>query len=129
MCATAFEPALPAMMQDFHSTDSAIASLTITIYVLGYVLGPLVLAPLSELHGRVPVLGFAYVVFIVTLVVCGTSTSLAGFVIVRVVMGFAGIGFAIVGPGVVADIVPEEQRALAVSVLSSGLALVRFRRR
>ncbi|KAL9122793.1 MAG: hypothetical protein Q9187_000655 [Circinaria calcarea] len=123
MCVTAFEPALPSIMQDFHSTNDAAASLTVTIYVLGYVIGPLILAPVSELYGRIAVLGPAYALFIVTLVVCGISTVLSEFLIIRLVMGFAAIGFGIVGPAIVADMISEKQRGLAISVLSGGLAL------
>jgi len=34
-------------MEDFHSTNSTIATLTVSIYLLGFAF-----APLSELYGR-----------------------------------------------------------------------------
>ncbi|MCJ1404741.1 hypothetical protein MMC11_007967 [Xylographa trunciseda] len=123
MCATAFEPAIGVIMQDFHSTSDAVSSLTVTIYVLGYVLGPLVLAPISELYGRMAVLAPAYAMFLIALAVCGISTALSEFLVFRVILGFAMIGFSIVGPGIVADIMPEDQRGLAISILSSGFAV------
>ena len=96
----------------------------ITVYVLGYTLGPLTIAPVSELYGRAMVLRPAYVLFMITLLVCGVSTSLAEFLVIRFIMGFAANAFVIVGPAVVADIIPIEQRGSALSILSSGPILV-----
>ncbi|KAF7949915.1 uncharacterized protein EAE97_003424 [Botrytis byssoidea] len=63
-CTSAFEPALPSIMADFHSTNGSIASLTISIYTIGYCLGPLLIAPISELYGHVTVLHPGYIGFI-----------------------------------------------------------------
>jgi MFS family permease len=111
-------------MQDFDSNSESLSSLFITIYLLGYVLGPLLIAPTSELYGRIVVLRPAYVLFMVTLAVCATTKNLAVFLVIRCIMGFAGNAFVIVGPAIVADIIPSERRGLALSVLSSGPVLV-----
>ena len=116
------------MMHDFNNSSDSLSSLTVSIFVLGYVLGPLIVAPISELYGRVFVLFPAYLVFLVTLAVCAASTNLIEFLVIRVLMGFGAIAFLTVGPAVVADVVPREQRGRAVSVLTSGPAIVSFAR-
>lgn len=114
------------MLRDFGSSSSSLPSLTITAFLLGYVLGPLLIAPMSELYGRVWTLWPAYVLFIVTLVLCGTTSSLTTFIVVRCFMGFAANAFVIVGPAIVADIISKDQRGLALSVLLGGPILVSF---
>lgn len=127
LCTSAFEPALPTMMSEFHSNDSSgLASLTISIYVIGYCLGPLVVAPLAELYGHVTVLYPAYVVFIAGLAVCGSSHNLPLFIVFRAVMGFGAITFVLIGPAIVADLIPKERRGLALSVMSTGPVIVRI---
>ncbi|TGO89293.1 hypothetical protein BPOR_0116g00190 [Botrytis porri] len=119
-CTSAFEPALPSIMAGFHSTNGSIASLTISIYTIGYCLGPLLVAPISELYGHVTVLYPGYIGFMLALAVCGSSRSLPLFVIFRAIMGLAAITFVLMGPAIVADLIPREQRGLALSIMSTG---------
>ena len=121
---TSYEPALPQMMEDFNSIDDNLASLSISVYVLGYCLGPLGIAPFSEIHGRLPMLRGAYIVFLVTLVLCGFSNHIEELICLRVVMGFAGVVFVLLGPAMVSDIIAEERRGLALSIMTMGLAIV-----
>ncbi|KAK6614377.1 major facilitator superfamily transporter [Botrytis cinerea] len=123
-CTSAFEPALPSIMADFHSTNGSIASLTISIYTIGYCLGPLLIAPISELYGHVTVLYPGYIGFMLALAVCGSSKSLPLFVVFRAIMGLAAITFVLMGPAIVADLIPREQRGLALSIMSTGPVVV-----
>ncbi|KAJ0127420.1 hypothetical protein HZ326_29473, partial [Fusarium oxysporum f. sp. albedinis] len=45
-------PALPAINKEFGNTNSLIGTLSVTIYLLGYAIGPLFLAPLCDSYGR-----------------------------------------------------------------------------
>ena len=92
--------------------------------MLGYVIGPLLIAPMSEVYGRTSILWPAYVLFIVTLAVCGSATTLILFIVIRCVMGFAANALLIVGPAIIADIIPKDRRGLALSMLRSGPTLV-----
>jgi MFS family permease len=50
-----FAPGLEQVMREFRSTNSSLASFVVSVYILGYAVGPLFMAPLSELYGRLPV--------------------------------------------------------------------------
>lgn len=67
-----------------------------------------------------------YVIFMVSLAACGASHSLPLFIVFRAVMGFAGIGFVLLGPAVVADLMPVEKRGLSLSIMSAGPVVVSF---
>ncbi|KAK8075488.1 major facilitator superfamily domain-containing protein [Apiospora hydei] len=48
-------PGVADLALEFHVTNTIVALMTVSIYVLGFALGPLILAPLSELYGRLVV--------------------------------------------------------------------------
>lgn len=50
-----FAPGVPNLMAEFRSTNIELGTFVVSIYVLGFASGPMVLAPLSELYGRMPV--------------------------------------------------------------------------
>jgi MFS family permease len=124
ICSTAFEPALPFIMDDFGSHSSSLSAFTISIYLVGYCFGPLLVAPVCELYGRVVALYPGFVVYIAALAICGSSHSVAVFIVFRALMGFAGIVFLICGRAVIADIVAPKRRGLAVTFMTSGVTFV-----
>lgn len=48
-------PVTSLVLTEFGTSNETIGSFIVSIYILGYALGPLVLAPLSEIYGRLPV--------------------------------------------------------------------------
>ena len=50
-----FAPGVPNLMAEFRSTNIELGTFVVSIYVLGFASGPMVLAPLSELYGRMPI--------------------------------------------------------------------------
>ncbi|KAL2014398.1 hypothetical protein VTN00DRAFT_1923 [Thermoascus crustaceus] len=52
LCSGFFAPVVPSVMAEFGSTNAALGSFVVTVFVLGLAAGPLVFAPLSELYGR-----------------------------------------------------------------------------
>jgi MFS family permease len=51
---TAYEPGLDQILHDFHAQDKdSLGALSISIYTLGYCIGPLIVAPVSKIYGRI----------------------------------------------------------------------------
>ena len=50
LASSMFAPAASFMSEDFHNTSTILATLAVSIFVLGYVIGPLILAPLSDVR-------------------------------------------------------------------------------
>lgn len=65
-----------------------VATLGLSMYVLGLAFGPMTLAPLSEYFGRRPVYVFAYGIFLVLLLATNYVKSLAPFLILRILSGY-----------------------------------------
>ena len=117
---TAFEPALPTMMKDFHSENDALASLTVSAYVIGYFLGPIALAPASEVYGRASLLWLGYLLRFACLAVCGSATNVEVFITFRIIMGVTGIALSLLRIAVVADTTSKEKLGLVYSAMSAA---------
>lgn len=85
-------PGIESVMADFHTTNTIIGAMTVSIYLLGYVIGPLFLAPLSEIYGRKPVLGAANVFFCLWQIGCALAPSISALIVFRFFAGIGGAG-------------------------------------
>ncbi|KAF2753529.1 MFS general substrate transporter [Pseudovirgaria hyperparasitica] len=120
MAFTAFEPAMPVVMTEFHSQSSAVESLVVSIYMMGYIVGPLLVAPVSELYGRAIVLRVGLPLLLVSLASSSASTCIAMFVVFRAIGGFGQIALLLMANVFVADLISVEQRGLGMSVILMG---------
>src|SRR3978361_3429 len=111
-----FAPGAAALAREFHITSSTITSLTVSIYLAGFAVGPMVIAPLSELYGRLVIYHTCNVIYIGFIIGCALSKNTGMFLVFRFLAGCASSGPLTVGGGTVADVVPPAQRARAMSV-------------
>jgi MFS family permease len=126
MASTLFAPAVPSVLKGFHSTNSALASLMVCVFIIGFVIGPLVLSPMSEIYGRLPVTHISNVTFLIASIVCAVAVNIPMLVVFRLVMGLAGCVPMTLGGGFVADLMPQEKRGLALTIWTIGPLLVRM---
>ncbi|KAH8786362.1 putative MFS transporter [Hyaloscypha sp. PMI_1271] len=113
-------PGSGILMKDFHQDNAIIRNLTVSIFLLGFTLGPLVMAPLSELYGRLIVYHLSIATFIVFLMGCGWSESIVSFLILRFIAGCAASSPSTIGGGTVADVIPVHERGAAMAVTAIG---------
>lgn len=107
-------------MKDFNSNNSQLASLTVSVYVVGFCVGPLVLSPLSEHYGRSPLYHGSNVFFLIFSIACAVSTNLAMFIVFRFLQGLAGCLPITLGGGTIADLYPPERRGTAMAIWTLG---------
>ncbi|KAK9771490.1 putative Major facilitator superfamily domain, general substrate transporter [Seiridium cardinale] len=67
LASTMFAPGASQLVREFGITSEVLAAFTVSIYLLGFALGPLVISPLSEVYGRLIINQVAGVVFVVAL--------------------------------------------------------------
>jgi multidrug resistance protein len=116
-------PAVQLVMQDFETESTSFATFSVSIFVLGFACGPLLLAPLSELYGRAIVYNVTNVLFLAFTVLCAVSRNPPMLLLSRFLSGFAGVATITIGSGTIADLMPREKRGKAVSVWSVGTIL------
>lgn len=114
-------PTAPAIAADFAVSDPKTEStLVTTIYVLGYVFGPLIIAPLSELYGRLPLYHVCNTIYLVFSVACAAAGDMSSLIAFRFLAGLASSCPLTIGAGTIADIVPIQRRGLAMTFWVMG---------
>ncbi|KAI0852761.1 MFS general substrate transporter [Daldinia vernicosa] len=115
-----FAPGIPGIMVEFHETSSTIATFLVSVYILGFAFGPLVIAPLSEIFGRRPLYIYGNILFVVFSVGAALSTGTGMLMAFRLLMGLAGSVPITIGSGSIADVMPVEKRGRAMSAWALG---------
>ncbi|KAJ4316830.1 hypothetical protein N0V94_005243 [Neodidymelliopsis sp. IMI 364377] len=103
-------PALPAIADDFDIPEGFMRQLVMTIFLLGYAQGPFVLAPLSEIYGRVTVLQYANLIYLVFNTACGFAQTKEQMLAFRFLGGIGGAAPQALCNGVLADTWRKEER-------------------
>ncbi|KAL5356432.1 major facilitator superfamily domain-containing protein [Aspergillus floccosus] len=114
-----YTPALTFMAREWHVSET-VALLVITTCTLGFALGPMVQAPLSEAYGRKPVLVATSVLFTVCQFLCSRASSLASMLVVRFFVGVSGSCFTTIGGGIIADVYPHNERNTPMAIFSGS---------
>ncbi|OGM39531.1 hypothetical protein ABOM_011911 [Aspergillus bombycis] len=96
-----------------------------SVYLLGYVTGPLAFAPLSELHGRRIVLVGTYVLFTIFTLACAIAPNWTALIIFRTLCGICASSPIAVTGGLFADVYRSplargRTMALAMMVTTAG---------
>jgi len=85
-----FAPAVPQLMKEFNSTNLELAAFVVSVYVLGFACGPLIIAPLSEIYGRLIVYHVCNIGFIAFLAGCALAPSMNALIVFRFFSGAFG---------------------------------------
>jgi MFS family permease len=115
-----FAPGVPKLMEEFHSTNKELASFVVSIFVLGFGVGPMFLAPLSEIYGRLIIYHICNVLFVIFTVACAVSTNLNMLVGFRFLAGIAGSAPVSNGGGTIADLIQQDKRGAAMAAFGIG---------
>lgn len=120
LASSMFAPAVPFANKTFNNTSEILGTLSVSIFLLGYSVGPLFLAPLSEIYGRRFVLTCGNMFFTVWQIGCALAPSMSSLIVLRFFAGVGGSGCLTIGGGVIADLFNPDQRGLATSLYSLG---------
>ncbi|KIM94619.1 hypothetical protein OIDMADRAFT_45586 [Oidiodendron maius Zn] len=115
-----FAPGVPQILVQFHESSSTTATFLVSVYILGFAFGPLLVAPLSEVYGRSRLYFFGNVFFTIFTVGAALSNGIGMLMAFRLLMGLAGSVPITIGSGSVADVMPVEKRGRALSAWALG---------
>lgn len=113
---------LPLVSQDLHVSITT-AGLTVSLYALGVTVGAPVLTTLTSQMSRKSLLLWIMVLFIIGNSIAATATSVGMLLLGRVVSALAHGVFMSIGSTLAADLVSEDRRASAISIMFSGLTV------
>lgn len=98
--------------------SSEVAGLVITLFLLGYVFGPLFFAPLSEFYGRRWIFYISFLLYIAFNFLCAFTPTFAGLLVGRFLTGTMASAALANAPGVLADIWGPIERGSALALFS-----------
>ncbi|OCL10986.1 MFS multidrug transporter-like protein [Glonium stellatum] len=110
-----YTPATHQITERFHVSSTA-ALLGLSLYVVGLAFGPVLAAPLSEIHGRNIVYKASLPIMMLFTLGAGFSQNFGSLLICRFFAGFFGSAVLAVGAGTNADLFPPRLRAIATSL-------------
>ncbi|KAL4811520.1 major facilitator superfamily domain-containing protein [Aspergillus unguis] len=116
---TSYTSGISVIGEEFGASTT-IVTLGLTFYLIGLAIGSMFMAPLSEVYGRKPVSIVCLGIFTVLIIPCALAKSIETLIIVRFIGALFGSVMISTAPGMVSDLVTDEQRALAISVWSIG---------
>ena len=121
-------PVAPNIVADLdgrsgNRSTSYAAVLLVTIWELGEAAGPLLIAPLSEVYGRWPVLNAANALFIASTIIAALSPSTSLLIFARFLTGTA-VATNVLNPAVIGDMFPPDQRGTPTGKNSLGFTVI-----
>lgn len=115
-----FAPGAPKLADEFHITNSIVETMAVSIYILGFALGPLAFAPVSEIYGRLAIYHVCNMLYLAFTAGCAFSTNTAMFLVFRFICGCVASGPMSTGGGTIADITPQQERGKAMALFMMG---------
>ena len=113
---------LPLISKDLDISLTT-AGLTVSLYALGVTVGAPVLTALTSRMPRKTLLLWIMIVFIIGNGIAASATSVTVLLIARVISAFSHGVFMSIGSTIAADLVPENKRASAISIMFTGLTV------
>lgn len=115
-------PSLPDIVRLLDAT-SAEGQLTISAYLIGFAIGQIVYGPVSDRHGRKPVLLGAIALYCLASLVCALSTSIEMLIGARALQALGGCGGIVLARAIVRDIYSGARAGRELSLIGSVMAL------
>lgn len=97
-----------------------VATLGVSFFVLGFAIGPLLWAPLSELYGRQILFFITYAMLTAFNAGAAGSNNIATLIVLRFFAGSFGSSPLTNAGGVIADMFAAEERGLATSIFAAA---------
>ncbi|KAL6717798.1 hypothetical protein ACLMJK_003883 [Lecanora helva] len=107
------------IIPEFH-TSREVATLGLSLFVLGLGIGPMVLSPLSEFYGRRPIYIGSFIFFFIWLIPCAVAHNAATMLVCRFLDGVSGSAFLSVSGGTIRDMFMNHELSGPMMVYSAA---------
>jgi MFS transporter, DHA1 family, multidrug resistance protein len=115
-------PSLPDIARQLHASTAQV-QFTISTYLIGFAVGQIFYGPVSDRHGRKPVLMAAIALYCVASLACAISTSIEMLLVARVFQALGGSGGIVLTRAIVRDIYSGARAGRELSLIGSVMAL------
>lgn len=116
---SAYSGGIREILMEFNASQE-VGTLGISLFVLGFAIGPLLWAPLSELYGRQVLFIGTYAVLTIFNAGAAGANNMAALISMRLVAGLFGSSPLTNAGGVIADMFNADERGLATSLFAAA---------
>ncbi|KAF7549607.1 hypothetical protein G7Z17_g6269 [Cylindrodendrum hubeiense] len=110
---------IPGVEEDLGVSEE-LALVSISIFVVGFGIGPMIFAPLSEIYGRRVIYGSTLLVAVVFIIPCALAKNIETLLVCRAIDGIAfSAPMTLVG-GTLADLWRTEERGVPMAAFSAA---------
>lgn len=117
-----YVPSLPDIARSLGATPGE-AQATMTTYLAGFAIAQLIYGPLSDKHGRRPVLVGALLLFILATAVCAMTQTIEQLLAARFVQGFGACCGPILGRAMVRDLFDGPAMVRVFAIVGASVAI------
>ena len=115
-------PSLPDIARQLDASTAQV-QLTISAYLIGFAVGQIFYGPISDRHGRKPVLVAAITLYCVASLACALSRSIEMLIVARAFQALGGAGGIVLTRAVVRDIYSGARAGRELSLIGLVMAL------
>ena len=115
-------PSMPGLEQAF-ATSYATVQLSLSLYLIAVALAQLILGPLSDRHGRRPVMLAGMALFLVGTAACLLAPTIEAFILGRVVQGVGSCAGLVLSRAIVRDVYERDRAASMIGFVTMGMAV------
>jgi MFS transporter, DHA1 family, multidrug resistance protein len=115
-------PSLPEIARQLTASTAQV-QLTISAYLIGFAVGQIIYGPISDRHGRKPVLLAAIALYCAASLACALSVSIEMLIAARFVQALGGSGGIVLARAIVRDLHSGSRAGRELSVIGSVMAL------
>ncbi|KAJ5267081.1 MFS general substrate transporter [Penicillium angulare] len=115
-----FAPGEADVLAEFNTSNTMMGSFVVSIFLLGYSVGPLLIAPFAEIYGRVPAYHICNSFFLIFIIACTVSQTLPQLLVFRLLAGVAGSCPMALGSGTAVDLIRKEKQAGVMAICALG---------
>jgi len=115
-------PSLPDIARLLDASTAQV-QLTISSYLIGFAVGQIVYGPVSDRHGRKPVLLAAIALYCAASLACALSSSIEMLIAARTLQALGGSGGIVLARAMVRDLYSGDRAGRELSVIGAVMAL------
>jgi len=118
-CSSVITADIIGVMNTFHRSEE-VALISVSVFVVGFGVGPMVFAPLSEIFGRRIIYGSTLLVAVLLIIPCAVADNITTLMVFRALDGIAfSAPMTLVG-GTLADLWRAEERGVPMAAFSAA---------
>lgn len=123
MASSMVAPSVEQIITEFKTTNLMLATLVVSVFMIGMAIGLLLTSGISEVYGRCVVIHVTNVLFVIFGVAAAVSQSLGQLIGFRLLQSVAAAAPPAIGGGVIGDMFQPRDRGRATAIYGFGMLM------